>query len=762
MQRQDWYAVAALALIAVAMFLPALSTPQAFPTGYDIVRQRSYFFTVLHNSFQQTGALPLWDPYTFAGYSAIASPHEQFFFPLHLLVLLIPPDYLFFPLLLLFVFFAGVSTYALARRWLLPLPAFASALIYMLSGTLLAKIRNGVFSYFELIALLPLLFFAVERLLERPTMRRSLQVSLVAALLLTINNLQLFFYGCLALGLYVLLRMSYTKWPQVGKVVQALCLAGILSLFLAAVVLIPLFAGTSQGTIAQETDFAFQTEGSLSPQTLALFILPWAFGSPERYFGPQPWGVLYNFIGIIPLFLTLCAILYARNAVIKPLLWLGGFALLFSLGKYTPFYRLLLALPGFSFFRFPSKMMVIFVLVVALLSGFGLQQLGKMQLTAHQKKWWKIFFWTCALLAMLFVVVLIAAKSPILVHGQSLLTDRYQTEPRDRPLEQYLPLVEKVYTDILANAVILVIILIVIALVVDRWFGRKTGISFLVALLLMELVLFHSPFIKSQPREVVFGNNPVAEFLAAEPGMFRVLDTARVLPQDIAVRHGIFLLEGYNTNHLQSYTHLTNQIGGFSPKIVTRPQIITLDLDHIVDQPLLNLFNAKYVITDKTVANPDYQLRFQTLMHIRDTDQERTVFVYENLGTRERVFFVPGALYPDIPNAPLIQSAELKEYAPNSIVALSAQNTDGLLVFSEMWYPGWKAFDNGSPVALRNVAGGFRAVPLTAGSHTVTLRFMPKEYLIGKWISAIAVLIVAFLWLRFPESGVLQHARKRS
>ena len=67
-----------------------------------------------------------------------------------------------------------------------------------------------------------------------------------------------------------------------------------------------------------------------------------------------------------------------------------------------------------------------------------------------------------------------------------------------------------------------------------------------------------------------------------------------------------------------------------------------------------------------------------------------------------------------------------------------------LMVLSEIYYPaGWLATIDGEEVEILRANWALRALPLkTAGTHQVVLEFKPRDYLIGKWISIITLLLL--------------------
>ncbi|MDH4135953.1 MAG: YfhO family protein, partial [Anaerolineae bacterium] len=91
----------------------------------------------------------------------------------------------------------------------------------------------------------------------------------------------------------------------------------------------------------------------------------------------------------------------------------------------------------------------------------------------------------------------------------------------------------------------------------------------------------------------------------------------------------------------------------------------------------------------------------------------------------------------------LFREAEVTFYSPNKIVVQANLSTPGLLVLSELWYPGWRAYDNSQPVKIHRANYLLRSVYLEAGRHTVGFVYDPLSFKVGRWISAGAVLTLA-------------------
>ena len=167
--------------------------------------------------------------------------------------------------------------------------------------------------------------------------------------------------------------------------------------------------------------------------------------------------------------------------------------------------------------------------------------------------------------------------------------------------------------------------------------------------------------------------------------------------------------------------------------------------------PLLwGLMNVKYVISDRSDSN-------QVLLPVFRGEKN----VLYNKAELPRAFFVNRfemAKGLDILNAikamkfnprdvayvlddPKLQieppkegaSVEYTHYGIQDLELKATATGNNLLFLSESWYPGgWKAFVDGSETPIYRLDYMFRGIVVPAGTHTVTMRFEPASFSIGR------------------------------
>ena len=98
-------------------------------------------------------------------------------------------------------------------------------------------------------------------------------------------------------------------------------------------------------------------------------------------------------------------------------------------------------------------------------------------------------------------------------------------------------------------------------------------------------------------------------------------------------------------------------------------------------------------------------------------------------------------------------SVNLIAYEPNELKYDVKSAKGGVLVFSEIYYPGWTATVDGQPVDVGRVNYVLRALQLKPGNHQVVLQFMPKSVDTTETIAYIAygVLLLVILLVVYLE-----------
>jgi hypothetical protein len=385
-------AMAVLAVVAFWSIAAALWPLSGAVVPWD---SKNHFYPMLRylGTSLANGEWPLWNPYHFSGHPAVADPQSLLFTPTMLLFgwLDSTPTMQLFDLAVFAHFLPGaLGILGLFRRrgWH-PAGAVIAAMVFILGGSASARLQHTgmIVSY----GFLPLALY----LLEVTLARRSFAVGLLfagTATLMAIGRDQVAFLGCLSLfGLVIYACMTAERplaWLR-QRAVLLLLLGAIGGVLLAvpALLTIQFLADSNRPEIA----FAVAAEGSLPPDSLATALIGNIFGSLRTsydYWGPG-YGTIpeftstdrsinYLFAGTLPAVLMLWhglagGRLFARE--FRFFLVLGGVALVYALGQYTPAFTLIYAhIPGVDLYRRPADATFLINVAVAMATGYLLHR----------------------------------------------------------------------------------------------------------------------------------------------------------------------------------------------------------------------------------------------------------------------------------------------------------------------------------------------------------------------------------------------------
>jgi hypothetical protein len=318
--------------------------------------------SVLARSLREDGRWALWNPSMNSGAPAHASPQSMYDFPLDWAYLFLPIDRANNLAYLLAVLLAGGGMYALGRRlYEYPESAFFAACAYMLCHRALFMIRTGWGSALDAYALTPLMFFSLDRLVERPRARRAVELGAVGALGLCQGFTQGAYYAALAAAAFCVWNLRRAPERRRRFALAGLAAAAVLAVLLSAPDLLPRaeFARLSTRVNASGEFISFKAP---TPSDLKTLL------DPTQGAGDEPWERSFYFgLWLYPA----CVFALWKNGRREaPLAAAAGAIALIAWAG--PAQRLCVALlPGFSLFRFHARALLLGQFVLTVLAGRG-------------------------------------------------------------------------------------------------------------------------------------------------------------------------------------------------------------------------------------------------------------------------------------------------------------------------------------------------------------------------------------------------------
>src|SRR5262249_8650989 len=87
----------------------------------------------------------------------------------------------------------------------------------------------------------------------------------------------------------------------------------------------------------------------------------------------------------------------------------------------------------------------------------------------------------------------------------------------------------------------------------------------------------------------------------------------------------------------------------------------------------------------------------------------------------------------------------ITSYLPEQATITTSSRDPGVLILSDMVFPGWQARVDNAPAPILTVDHALRGVYLPAGAHTTSFEYRPTSFLLGALISGLALLLLVGL-----------------
>jgi len=758
-------ALSSLLLICLVFFHQPLFSGEIV-NATDILTQ-SYFWNVfMKENLAADPCFRTWLPYINAG-TSFSGGLDLLFRPVMFLTLLIFPVHIAINYeMVVYFFLLGAFMYFYMRELeVSPLSALLSALFLMLNGEIVSLMNAGHVNKIGAIFPTPLVFLAFERALRRKTLSAFLLAGTALGFEFWQGHIQISFYLCIAVGIYYVIRAGIMyrqeKNPkQIWKLTAYALLMVIVFLLLSAYSFLPQISFAQLSERAQGVSYEFATSWSLPPEELVTYIIPGFFGLRRTnhvedeenvktvpYWGRAPFMQTGRYFGLLPLLLLLLALCFVRNKHVLTLAVIAFVVLLLGMGRYFPPYKLLYEYaPGFNMFRVPQMIMFLFAFATSGLAGFGVEWLLS-DFSETKDKRLRIFLIACIMIFLVswLITLLLPQLKPTLLSRFSEALLRKDGTPEIAEAR-----FQNIFRGFLQFNVFLGITLFILGLRLVKNIRIWGLVLAIILLYLVDIWLFNEKYIDTVPIEGSWyiSENDAIRYFKEHPGLYRILSLADT-PKSYRVAnkylyHHIFSVSGYEAVGVQYYNeYLQNMALGTA---------------------LVDLLNIKYIILPKNIKFDDGQpVEVGKTIGPYKIVMDADTVLLENLNSLPRAFpvhnayviktgdeilsallnpaFNPGEFVvleerPNVSmsteNVPSSQSkAQITYYHNRTIQLKVAMATEGFLVLSEKYYPGWKAYVNGQQTKIYKANYTLQAIFLPKGEHAVTFSYQPTQFMLG-------------------------------
>jgi hypothetical protein len=723
----------------------------------------------LYDELHRHLSIPFWNPYIFGGMPYWAHFESTLFYPLGFLFWLIPPnlayDYTLFGHLVL----AGLFTFLLAREVGMGRPgSIVAGAVFACNGFVMALLYMGHLSPIMSYIWLPVVVLFLNRALSFKT---PFLHAAVAGVFWGVQILagapQDAFYTFLASMLFLAchLKIAWAVPRGLIKLMAVACILFLTGAGLASIQIVPAFELIEQSVRASLDDYDMVTMASYPLQGLITTLLPHFFGNYAGsgfWVSNVPWSVPHQnlYVGVLPVLALF--FLQVRPSQNKQILWFlvitALLALVLSLGRNTPVYKLAYLLPGFDRFRAPSKIIVLWVFALGLLGGVGVDNLFRK--TEARPLWAsRILLLTGLGFLLLDLFLHFDPSFALRVFSPFMLAEA---------LPDKVAYAATVIRDEFHRLTILTLLIALLIILVKRtrW-GLNLGTVSLCAVLLVDLGYVHRQAIESGD-DLYHSMATIKKGLDASVGqdktVYRVGSFRHPWGGNFEMYCGYQTVNGYTALFPSRYYDYCNR---YSDDAL--PEAWALFSYGVSPHAILmDLLNVKYEIS--------YSARTYAL---RETFLPRAFLVLNSRLLPQRDL-LKAMVSPEFdPKKTLLLeeedkpaglkvhggssetqkgSARVISYRPDEIAIEVESEASAFLFLSETYYPGWKAFVDGQPERILRANYLFRAIELPKGQHQVRLVFEPYSIRAGIAITVITLLAIGWMSI----DNVRKRARRRS
>jgi hypothetical protein len=289
----------------------------------------------------------------------------------------------------------------------------------------------------------------------------------------------------------------------------------------------------------------------------------------------------------------------------------------------------------------------------------------------------------------------------------------------------------------------------------------------LFSLLGYEMISFGWGYNSFTKPEDVFSPTPAIGFLRRQPGPFRVTqDAASGFTSNTMAPFGIQELGGYSSFYPDRTKKFMSSIE-FSEMADRAGPDFDRWVHFTMGSHLMDLANVRYLLTVRDLgpsvvgASRVYEgeisvYEFATAMPrafmahravVRRGEEALAYMNSRSFDMRGEVVLEeepsPRFLDPGAAGEGFASSARITVYSNDRVEVLTDSATNGYLVMSDAWYPGWRARVDGAEVPIIRADYLFRGIPLTAGKHRVVFQYLPRAFRYGLLISIAGAALVA-------------------
>ncbi len=687
------------------------------------------------------GIIPFWNPFSFAGTPHLANYQSASLSPINILFFL-PLDFIdvWGLLVLLQPLLAGLCMFQLCRKMKVSkVGSILSSFSFMFCGFLVTWMGYATLGY--AILFLPLAYYSILQYTSSRSLRWLIILAFTFPLSFFSGHFQMSIYFSLGVFSFIFYHLLFTKER---KLFATALLYSFFGLFLTMPQVLPSIEFYSLSPRSN----LFQKIEAIPWNYLPTLISPDFYGNPvtrNDWFGHYAeWS---GFPGIVAVVFSIAAVILKRNRTTLFFIILAVGSLMLAYDTPLLTFLVNLKLPVLSTSA-ASRIIVLFSFSIAVLSGFGFDQV----ISVYNKDKRKILLWLIVSLVPVVVVSII----PFL---NLLEVDKSQIAQKNVILPVAFFGVIGIATLLLLN--------------IKHKYSKLFFICCVLAVSSFEMYRFAAKWQSFTPKKEAYLPVPISKFYGQQNNYDRLIGLSG---GEDAVYYRMPILSGYDPLYSESYGKFVQYVGSGSYKNPER-SVVTFPLNGRYTPQALDLLGVKYIVRKDSDGEMVWAFPFKKYPPEQFTKiyDDNGYDVFLNNKSSKRAFIVSDVIevseknrdrsmlfnydlsktaivYENIkPLAKTQGSVKIIKYLSNSIEMEAQTNGESFLVLTDNYYPGWKAFVNDKEVKIYKADYTFRGIVIPAGKSSIEFSFVPQTFLIGTYLflTGIMGMVVVYIIRKF-------------
>ncbi len=513
-----------------------------------------------------------------------------------------------------------------------------------------------------------------------------------------ITMFQLYMFTLFYFFLYYLYRWKYNFF----KIVLIYLFTIIVFLLLSMIQILPTLEFLTH-TVRKSLDLNKAALDSLPRMSLLTLFMPDLF--METYGIWQRWEFRF-YAGTGTLIVAAYGLFLKYDSRKIFFLLIASFSLILALGNNSVVYPIFFKIiPGFTLFRVPARFTYVFTFTAAVLAGVGFHALTKGE---YKKSWTEVLVISLPVLFFSFIPLAILFV-------------------KDQNPQLYLPEISKYTALSLVN--------IILCMIMIRYGKRAGGVGILLFIILLCDLYYY----KGSYNLKKFDSHDISKTIYYSPLAWVLRDA----PEGVRFSAGRKYSEYVN----MGLVYRKSNIGGYNPFMLKRYSPLNRDSQKTAD------FLGALFVENKKPVNPGergFRINVSALPRVyfvnrAKIDPSFDIKHHLNNGTFDPLKLVYlekeiSGFNDDDPSVPAPKYTITNyENRGDEIYVSMTNDTPGFLIFSEIFYPGWKAYVNGERTEVLCANSLLRAVKTDMGRpyNDIVLKFEPASFKAGRIISVI-------------------------